>query len=93
MIVDIQLRKVNRRLAEQGLNLSLTEEAKEILANHGYSPEYGARPLRRAIDELLLSPLSKMILTREFVSGDNLIAAVENGSIVIKKQVEKEKTD
>ena len=80
-IVDLQLDRVRRRLARQGLALSLTPEAREFIGNHGYDPVFGARPLKRAIQHLLLDPLSLDVLDGRFQEGDVITADVENGSI------------
>ena len=61
-IVDYELRRVRERLAEHGLTLDLTDEAKEFLIDEGYNPDFGARPLRRAISQHIEDPLSEDIL-------------------------------
>ncbi|HUV42114.1 MAG TPA: ATP-dependent Clp protease ATP-binding subunit [Sedimentisphaerales bacterium] len=71
-IVDLELAKVFRRLTEHGLKLELSEQAKEFLIDKGYSPEFGARPLRRAIERYIEDPLSEAVLRGEF-SGKDLI--------------------
>ncbi|MHB1571684.1 MAG: AAA family ATPase, partial [Solirubrobacteraceae bacterium] len=71
-IIDIELSKVSKRLAEKNLTLVLTEEAKEFLIEKGTSLEYGARPLRRAIEHYLEDPLSEDLLRGGFV-GKNII--------------------
>ena len=71
-IVDIQLEKVLQRLAAQNLRLELTEPAKAQLAREGYDPQFGARPLKRAIQDHLLNPLSKRLLAGEFQPGDTI---------------------
>jgi len=71
-IVDYELAKVFKRLTEHGLNLELTEQSKEFLINKGYNPEFGARPLRRAIEHYIEDPLSEAMLRGEF-KGKNLI--------------------
>jgi len=71
-IVDYELAKVFKRLIEHGLKLELTEQAKEFLIDKGYSPEFGARPLRRAIEHYIEDPLSENLLRGEF-KGKNLI--------------------
>jgi ATP-dependent Clp protease ATP-binding subunit ClpB len=81
-IVDLQLDRVRKRLAKQGLGLALTEEAKEFLGNQGYDPVYGARPLKRAIQHLLLDPLSLDVLDGRFIDGDVIKANVDHGQIV-----------
>jgi len=71
-IVEYELAKVFKRLTEHGLKLELTEQAKELLIEKGYSPEFGARPLRRAIEHYIEDPLSESMLRGEF-KGKNLI--------------------
>jgi ATP-dependent Clp protease ATP-binding subunit ClpC len=71
-IVDYELAKVFKRLTEHGLKLELSEPAKEFLINKGYNPEFGARPLRRAIEHYIEDPLSEAMLRAEF-KGKNLI--------------------
>jgi ATP-dependent Clp protease ATP-binding subunit ClpC len=71
-IVDYELAKVFTRLTEHGLKLELTDQAKEFLIDKGYSPEFGARPLRRAIEHYIEDPLSEAVLRGEF-EGKNLI--------------------
>ncbi len=71
-IVDYELKKVFKRLTEHGLKLDLTEQAKEFLIEKGYNPEFGARPLRRAIEHYIEDPLSEAVLAGEF-KGKNLI--------------------
>ncbi|MBV8100064.1 MAG: ATP-dependent chaperone ClpB [Verrucomicrobia bacterium] len=77
-IVDIQLARVLRRLQQQGLKLTLQDSAKHLLAKEGYDPVYGARPLKRVIQRLLLDPLSLAVLEGKFASGDT-IQAEEKG--------------
>jgi ATP-dependent Clp protease ATP-binding subunit ClpC len=71
-IVDYELAKVFKRLTEHGLKLELAEQAKEFLIDKGYNPEFGARPLRRAIEHYIEDPLSEAMLRGEF-KGKNLI--------------------
>ncbi len=75
-IIDIELSKVMKRLEEKGLKLVLTEEAKELLIVEGYSTEYGARPLRRAIEHLLEDPLSEDLLRGTFHGKDTITVRV-----------------
>jgi len=84
-IVDLQLERVRKRLAKQGLALALTEKAKEFIGNQGYDPVYGARPLKRAIQHHLLDPLSLEILDGKFLDGDVIQADVENGATIFRK--------
>jgi ATP-dependent Clp protease ATP-binding subunit ClpC len=71
-IVEYELAKVFKRLTEHGLKLELTPGAKEFLIEKGYSPEFGARPLRRAIEHYIEDPLSEAVLRGEF-KGKNLV--------------------
>jgi ATP-dependent Clp protease ATP-binding subunit ClpC len=71
-IVDYELSKVFKRLTEHGLKMELAERAKEFLIEKGYNPEFGARPLRRAIEHYIEDPLSEAVLRGEF-KGKNLI--------------------
>jgi ATP-dependent Clp protease ATP-binding subunit ClpB len=80
-IVDIQLDRVRKRLAKQGLALALTEAAKEYIGNQGYDPVYGARPLKRAIQHHLLDPLSLDLLDGRFKDGDVISADFRDGTL------------
>jgi ATP-dependent Clp protease ATP-binding subunit ClpB len=84
-IVDIQLERVRRRLAERKITLELTEQAKEFLGNEGFDPVYGARPLKRAIQRRILDPLSLELLEGHFRDGDTILADAQDGRIVFSK--------
>ncbi|MGQ9523008.1 MAG: ATP-dependent Clp protease ATP-binding subunit [Anaerolineae bacterium] len=71
-IVDLQMREIAERLAEQGLEVELTDAARRWLAREGYDPQFGARPLRRALQRHVESPLSVRLLRGEFHSGDRV---------------------
>ncbi len=71
-IIDIELAKLRKRLAERGLGLKFTAEAEEFLIDKGFNPEYGARPLRRSIETMVEDPLSEGILSGKF-KGSNLV--------------------
>ncbi len=75
-IVDIQLRYLHERLAERDMKLSLDAAAQEQLAEAGYDPVYGARPLKRAIQQQLENPLAQRILNGEFAPGDTISVSV-----------------
>ncbi len=81
-IVEIQVRRLEKRLADQKLTLTLTDAAKAHLAREGYDPVYGARPLKRVIQRELLDPLSLQILAGEFREGDTVTADAQDGRIV-----------
>ena len=71
-IVDIQLARLEQRLAQQNLTLNVDAAAKKLLAKEGYDPQFGARPLKRAIQEHLLDPLATKLLAGEFKPGDKI---------------------
>ncbi|MGH7568483.1 MAG: ATP-dependent chaperone ClpB [Gemmatimonadales bacterium] len=71
-IVDLQIARVERLLAERKLSLEITPAAKQLLVAEGYDPVYGARPLKRAIQRLLQNPLALAVLEGEFVEGDRV---------------------
>jgi ATP-dependent Clp protease ATP-binding subunit ClpC len=83
-IVDLMIKRVREQLEGQGLGLELTLAAKELLAEKGYDPTLGARPLRRAIQQLVEDPLSERILWKEFRAGETVIVDVENSEIVFR---------
>ncbi len=84
-IVELQLRRVRERLAERGLGLVLTEDAKRTLAEAGWDPTYGARPLKRAIQRLLENPLALRLLEGEFADGDTVRVGATDGELVFEK--------
>ena len=88
-IVSIQLERVRGRLARQGIGLSIQPEAREFIANQGYDPVYGARPLKRAIQKALLDPLSIDVLEGLYREGDMIEARVDKGKIIFQKAVAK----
>ncbi|WP_165245787.1 ATP-dependent Clp protease ATP-binding subunit [Paludisphaera soli] len=77
-IVDIELAKIRGRMADRGLELALTDAAKDLIIAKGYNPDYGARPLRRAIENMIENPMSEEILRGTF-SGKNLITVDVTG--------------
>jgi ATP-dependent Clp protease ATP-binding subunit ClpB len=85
-IVEIQLRSLSARLADRGVNLELADAAKEYLANRGFDPVYGARPLKRTIQKEIIDPLAVRILNGDFIQGDAVIADVQNGEIAFGKK-------
>jgi len=84
-IVGLQLERVRQRLAKQGIGLALSSEAKEFIANQGYDPVYGARPLKRAIQRHLLDPLSLEVLEGRFKDGDLIRAEMHSGKLTFEK--------
>lgn len=84
-IVEIQTSSLKKRVEEQGMELEITENAKVYLANEGYEPLYGARPLRRVIRQAVEIPLSMKILANEFVHGDKIVIDCVNDELVFNK--------
>jgi len=86
-IVDIQIALIDKRLNERKLSLELTEEAKKYIAGQGYSPVYGARPLKRSLQKLILDPLAMEILVGKFSEGDKIAAGLsKKGEITLTKK-------
>ena len=85
VIVDIQLKAVAKRLAAQQLTMEITDDAKRHLAKAGYDPQFGARPLKRTVQELLLNPLATRLLDGEYKPGDNIRINVTNDELTFEK--------
>jgi ATP-dependent Clp protease ATP-binding subunit ClpC len=83
-IVDLLIKRVQTQLQSQGLGLELTDAAKDLLAEKGYDPTLGARPLRRAIQRHVEDALSEKILWKEFHAGETIIVDAEEGEIVFR---------
>jgi len=83
-IVDIELAKIRGRMSDRGLELIMSEDAKEFLITKGYNPDYGARPLRRAIENLIENPLSEEILRGSF-QGKHVVNVEVTGEDESKK--------
>ena len=85
-IIDIQIKLIQKRLKERKLTLELTENAKKYIAKTGYSPVYGARPLKRALQKLLLDNLSLKILEGTFTEGNHIIVdSTDSGEMIFQK--------
>jgi ATP-dependent Clp protease ATP-binding subunit ClpB len=84
-IVDIQLERLRQRLAERHITLKLSPAAMELIANEGYDPNYGARPLKRVIQRRIQDPLALAILDGKFSEGDTVLVDVEKGELVLRK--------
>ncbi|MGC8843361.1 MAG: AAA family ATPase, partial [bacterium] len=87
-IVDLFISRLNKQLRENGINLIVSDQAKDFLAEKGFDPAFGARPLRRTIQRLLENPLSNAILRGEFKPGDTVYADVQDGNIVLSLYLE-----
>ncbi|HUE95057.1 MAG TPA: ATP-dependent chaperone ClpB, partial [Longimicrobiaceae bacterium] len=89
VIVGLQLDRLRKMLAERKMELELTDEAKALIAEEGYDPAYGARPLKRAIQRLVQNPLAIQVLEGDFEEGDTILVDREPGSskLVFRKAV------
>jgi ATP-dependent Clp protease ATP-binding subunit ClpB len=84
-IVELQLVRIRDRLAARGISIELTEAAKEFLAEAGWDPTYGARPLKRALQRLVENPLALRLLEGEFDEGDTVRVDVGDGELVFER--------
>jgi len=84
-IARIQLRGLDKRLAERGIKLELSDKAYDLLGNVGFDPVYGARPLKRAIQQQIENPLAQEILAGKFGNGDTVKVDAEGGKLVFVK--------
>jgi ATP-dependent Clp protease ATP-binding subunit ClpB len=84
-IVELQLARLRERLAERRLSLEVTDAAKEVIAEAGWDPAYGARPLKRAIQRLLENPLARELLEGEFSEGDTVRVDAADGELAFER--------
>jgi ATP-dependent Clp protease ATP-binding subunit ClpB len=84
-IVGIQLERLNKLLAERGLELDLTPDAVRFLAEKGYDPAYGARPVKRTIQQLVQDPLALYVLEGRFREGDHIRVDVQDGHLIFER--------
>jgi ATP-dependent Clp protease ATP-binding subunit ClpC len=92
-IVDLQMKEIADRLNERGLEVELTDAARQWLAKEGFDPQFGARPLRRALQRYVESPLSVKLLRGDFEQGDLVGVDVENGELVFERRPEQKEPD
>ncbi len=85
-VVDIMLKQVLSRIADRDIHIEVTDEAKEFLAEEGFDENYGARPLRRAIQRMVEDSLSEELLSGQIALGDHLVAKVKDGKLVFEKE-------
>jgi ATP-dependent Clp protease ATP-binding subunit ClpB len=86
-IVEIQLKDLRKRLAERKLHLEVTPEAKAVLAERGYDPVFGARPLKRTIQRMIENPLAVEVLAGRFAEGDTIVVEPEGETLRFRKEV------
>ena len=84
-IIELQLERLRMRLGDRGLELELTDAAKQVIGDAGWDPAYGARPLKRAIQRLLENPLAVRLLEGDFVAGEAISVDAQNGDLVFTK--------
>jgi ATP-dependent Clp protease ATP-binding subunit ClpB len=84
-IVELQLARLRTRLADRGIELELTDEAKQVVADAGWDPTYGARPLKRALQRLVENPLALRLLEGEFSDGDTVRVDARDGELVFER--------
>ncbi len=90
-IADIQLNNLRKRLAARELGLQITEAALDLIAEAGFDPVYGARPLKRAVQQQIENPLAQQILGGKFMSGDTIAVDVAEGVLTFTALVEAQK--
>jgi ATP-dependent Clp protease ATP-binding subunit ClpB len=84
-IVELQLERLRARLADRGIAIELSDAAKEALAEAGWDPTYGARPLKRALQRMVENPLAVQLLEGDFADGDRIRLDAQNGELVFEK--------
>jgi ATP-dependent Clp protease ATP-binding subunit ClpB len=87
-IVDLQLARFDKLLGERKITLELTPEAKRLIAEEGYDPAFGARPLKRAIQRMIQNPLAMQLLEGRFQEGDHILATVGDGGALVFEKAE-----
>ncbi|MGB9553285.1 MAG: AAA family ATPase, partial [bacterium] len=87
-IVDLMISRIGKEIKSKKLYLVLTDSAKDLLAQKGFDPTFGARPLRRTIQHMVENPLSEKILEGEFQEGDTVVIDCEDSTIVFRRLIE-----
>jgi ATP-dependent Clp protease ATP-binding subunit ClpB len=85
-IVDIQLERIEKLITERGFKVEVTSEARDYLAEAGYDPSFGARPLKRTIQRDLQDPLAMKLLSCEYTEGDTILVDKAGGSLTFTKK-------
>jgi len=78
LVVDLMLERVKKQVEQKGMDFEVTDRAKEVLAREGFDPQYGARPLRRAVQRLVEDPLAEEILLGKFIANDTVVVDTED---------------
>ena len=84
-IVELQLTRLRARLADRGIELELTDDAKQVVADAGWDPTYGARPLKRALQRMVENPLALRLLEGEFADGDTVRVDARDGELTFER--------
>jgi len=88
-IIEIQLKKLEKIIQDRGLTLDITDAAKEYVAQEGYDPAYGARPLKRALQREIIDPLAISLLEGKFKSGDTVfVKLTDDGELELSLEPE-----
>ena len=87
-IIEIQLKGLAKRISDRGLDIEISNAAKEHLAREGYDPAFGARPLKRALQKLIIDPLAVRLLEGKFKQGDTVFVNVNNGKLELSLEPE-----
>jgi ATP-dependent Clp protease ATP-binding subunit ClpB len=85
-IIDIQVTHLLKRLEDRKIRVELTDAARELLVREGYDPMYGARPLKRAIQRMVLDPLAMRVLEGDFGEGDEVVVDARDGRLAFSKR-------
>jgi len=85
-IIDVQLERLRKMLSDRGIQLVLDDSARQLLAREGYDPNYGARPLKRAIQTLVQNPLAVKLLSGEFLPGQLVKVSAKGDKMVFKNE-------
>jgi ATP-dependent Clp protease ATP-binding subunit ClpB len=86
LITSIQVESLQRRLGEKEIQLRLSDDAMVLISNVGYDPIYGARPLKRAIQQVLENPLAQSLLKGDFAAGDTIVVHPQSGKLIFNKE-------
>ncbi|HWS70918.1 MAG TPA: AAA family ATPase, partial [Thermoanaerobaculia bacterium] len=87
-IIEIQLRKLTQMIADRGLHIEISDAAKEQIAREGYDPAFGARPLKRALQKLIIDPLAIRLLDGTFKPGDTVFVNLRDGKVALELEPE-----
>jgi len=90
-IIDIELSKLYARITSLGYSLTLTQSAKEYIADKGFDKEYGARPLNRAIQKYIEDALAEEIISSNLVEGDSILMDLDKKTVALTIKIQKQK--